>query len=345
MKRILTQVAALLAGTLCLAGSAVAKTYTMKIGFVTINDSNHLLANWQKKYLEEKSNGRLKVKVYPAAQLGKIPRQIEGVQLGTQEAFHIPPGFFLGINKGLMVVDTPGLFDSIHHQSLAVNHPIVRDHFRTLAQKAGVIGNVLWSAGDTSVATVKPFKTLADMRGRKIRVLATPLERAVMAKMGATGVPMPYSEVLPAMQRNVVDGVRSGIIVMYPSKFYTAAKHVTLTQQGQILCWQALSIAWLKTLPADLNKMIVTAGKLSTIHAARWGNDMTRQAEKDWAKVGSVYRLPAADQKKLRQLTSTIGDEILGNDPKTKPTYELMKKAVVATRGMELEAGLKKFLE
>ena len=244
-----------------------------------------------------------------------------------------------------MVVDTPGLFDSIHHQSLAVNHPIVRDHFRTLAQKAGVIGNVLWSAGDTSVATVKPFKTLADMRGRKIRVLATPLERAVMAKMGATGVPMPYSEVLPAMQRNVVDGVRSGIIVMYPSKFYTAAKHVTLTQQGQILCWQALSIAWLKTLPADLNKMIVTAGKLSTIHAARWGNDMTRQAEKDWAKVGSVYRLPAADQKKLRQLTSTIGDEILGNDPKTKPTYELMKKAVVATRGMELEAGLKKFLE
>jgi TRAP-type C4-dicarboxylate transport system substrate-binding protein len=345
VKRILTPVAALLAGTLCLAGSAVAKTYTMKIGFVTINDSNHLLANWQKKYLEEKSNGRLKVKVYPAAQLGKIPRQIEGVQLGTQEAFHIPPGFFLGINKGLMVVDTPGLFDSIHHQSLAVNHPIVRDHFRTLAQKAGVIGNVLWSAGDTSVATVKPFKTLADMRGRKIRVLATPLERAVMAKMGATGVPMPYSEVLPAMQRNVVDGVRSGIIVMYPSKFYTAAKHVTLTQQGQILCWQALSIAWLKTLPADLNKMIVTAGKLSTIHAARWGNDMTRQAEKDWAKVGSVYRLPAADQKKLRQLTSTIGDEILGNDPKTKPTYELMKKAVVATRGMDLEAGLKKFLE
>ena len=345
MKRILTPVAALLAGTLCLAGSAVAKTYTMKIGFVTINDSNHLLANWQKKYLEEKSNGRLKVKVYPAAQLGKIPRQIEGVQLGTQEAFHIPPGFFLGINKGLMVVDTPGLFDSIHHQSLAVNHPIVRDHFRTLAQKAGVIGNVLWSAGDTSVATVKPFKTLADMRGRKIRVLATPLERAVMAKMGATGVPMPYSEVLPAMQRNVVDGVRSGIIVMYPSKFYTAAKHVTLTQQGQILCWQALSIAWLKTLPAELNKMIVPAGKLSTLHAARWGNDMTRQAEKDWAKVGSVYRLPAADQKKLRQLTSTIGDEILGNDPKTKPTYELMKKAVVATRGMKLEAGLKKFLE
>ncbi len=133
--------------------------------------------------------------------------------------------------------------------------------------------------------------------------------------------------------------------MMYPSKFYTAAKHVTLTQQGQILCWQALSMAWLKTLPADLNKMIVTAGKLSTIHAARWGNDMTRQAEKDWAKVGSVYRLPAADQKKLRQLTSTIGDEILGNDPKTKPTYELMKKAVVATRGMELEAGLKKFLE
>lgn len=345
MERNLTPIAALMVGALCLAGSATAKTYTMKIGFATINDSNHMLATWQKKYLEKHSNGRIKVKVYPAAQLGKIPRQIEGVQLGTQEAFHIPPGFFLGINKGLMVVDTPGLFDSIDHQSLAVNHPIVREHFRNLAKKAGVIGNVLWSAGDTSVATVKPFKTLADMKGRKIRVLATPLERAVMAKMGATGVPMPYSEVLPAMQRSVVDGVRSGIIVMYPSKFYTAARHITLTQQGQILCWQALSAVWLKTLPDDLKKLIDKAGRESTVHAANWGRNMTRQAEKDWAKVGTVHRLPAADQKKLRQLTSTIGDEILANDPKTKPTYELMKKAVAATRGMELEAGLKKFLK
>ena len=94
MKRILTPVAALLAGTLCLAGSAVAKTYTMKIGFVTINDSNHLLANWQKKYLEEKSNGRLKVKVYPAAQLGKFRARSKGFSLERRKLSIFPLGFF-----------------------------------------------------------------------------------------------------------------------------------------------------------------------------------------------------------------------------------------------------------
>ena len=86
---------------------AQAKTYNMKIGMVTINDSNHFSANWMKKEIEAKSNGRIKVGVFPAAQLGKIPRQIEAIQLGTQEVFMIPPGFFIGIDKRFMVTDAP----------------------------------------------------------------------------------------------------------------------------------------------------------------------------------------------------------------------------------------------
>ena len=50
-----------------------------------------------------------------------------------------------------------------------------------------------------------------------------------MRQLGAAGTPMAYSEVLPAIQRRVLDGASSAITVMGPSKFYTAAKYITPT--------------------------------------------------------------------------------------------------------------------
>ena len=88
-----------------------------------------------KKDIEEKSGGRIKVGVFPAAQLGKIPRQIEGIQLGTQEAFMIPPGFFIGIDKRFMVTDAPGMFTDEKHATRAVNQPEFLRYFHKWSEK------------------------------------------------------------------------------------------------------------------------------------------------------------------------------------------------------------------
>ena len=331
MKRSILVVAALAAGTALSSGALAQKSFTMKIGMPTINDSNHFSALWVKKEVEAKSNGRIQVKVFPAGQLGKIPRQIEGIQLGTQEAFNIPPGFFVGIERAFMVTDAPGIFDDISHAHRAVNHPPFREKFGKLGAKKGFTANYLWACGNTSIATIAPFKTLEDIKGRKIRVLATPLERAFISKLGATGVPMPYTEVLPAMQQRVIDGVRSAIIVMYPSKFYTVAKHITLTGMGQITCGQFLSNAWLQKLPSDLRDIVFAAGRGVTPHAGKWGVDLTKKAEEDWARDANAYRLSDEDQAKLRRLSAPIADEILANDPRTKEMYALLKEAIAAT--------------
>ena len=332
MKRSIFVVAALAACATVSSGALAQKTFTMKIGMPTINDSNHFSALWMKKEVEAKSNGRIQVRVFPAGQLGKIPRQIEGIQLGTQEAFNIPPGFFVGIERAFMVTDAPGIFDDISHAHRAVNHPPFREKFGKLGAKKGFTANYLWACGNTSIATIAPFKTLEDIKGRKIRVLATPLERAFISKLGATGVPMPYTEVLPAMQQRVIDGVRSAIIVMYPSKFYTVAKHITLTGMGQITCGQFLSNAWLQKLPSDLRDIVFAAGRGVTPHAGNWGVDLTKKAEENWARDANVYRLTKEDRDELRRLAAPIADEILADDPRTKEMYALLKEAVAATR-------------
>ena len=333
MKRLLVASAALAAASaLAIAPAQAQKTINMKIGMVTVNDSNHFVANWQKKYIEEKSGGRIKVGVFPAAQLGKIPRQIEGIQLGTQEAFNIPPGFFIGIDKRFMVTDAPGLFDDEAHAHRAINTPAFHSKFTRMGESKGFIINTLWACGGTSIATVKPFTKLDELKGRKIRVLATPLEREVIKAMGATGVPMPYSEVLPGMQRGTIDGVRSSIGVMFPSKFWTVAKHITLTGMGQITCGQFMSTAWMKTLPSDLRDIVVESGKLVTPMGGEWGAGQNRQAEEGWAKEATVHRLTEAELAELRSRVTPIADKILGEDPATKDMYAMLKEAVAATR-------------
>jgi len=335
MKKINAVFAAAAAAAAVLSAGAVgAKTINMKIGMVTINDSNHNTSNWMKKEIEAKTNGRIKVGVFPAAQLGKIPRQIEAIQLGTQEVFMIPPGFFIGIDKRFMVTDAPGMFTDEKHATRAVNQPEFFNTFSQMGANKGFVLMSMWGCGGTSIATLKPFKKLADLKGRKIRVLATPLERAVIGSLGATGVPIPYSEVLPSLQRKTIDGVRSSIGVMHPSKFWTVAKSITLTGMAQITCGSFASTAWLNKLPSDLKKIVMDVAKASTKHAGKWGHDLTRAAEKNWAseKGTAVYRLSDAEQAELIKRVRPIGDKILGQDPKTKDIFALLKKVAAATR-------------
>ena len=134
------------------------------------------------------------------------------------------------------------------------------------------------------------------------------------------------------MQQRVIDGARSAVIVMYPSKFHTVAKHITLTGMGQITCGQFLSNAWLKKLPGDLRDIVFEAGRGVTPHAGKWGVDLTKKAEESWARDANAYRLSKEDQDKLRPLSAPIADEILADDPRTKEMYALLKEAVAATR-------------
>jgi TRAP-type transport system periplasmic protein len=79
------------------AARAQDKTYVMKLGTATINESQH---EWCKRFaamVEKDSGGRIKPEIYPASQLGPIPREIEGVQFGAIQGYVGPPEFLVGV--------------------------------------------------------------------------------------------------------------------------------------------------------------------------------------------------------------------------------------------------------
>src|ERR1700758_5870516 len=100
--------------TFCLgAAHAQDKTYVMKVTTPTINDGPHLLAKNFAAAVERDSGGRIKSEVYPASQLGSIPRQIEGVQFGAIQVANVPPEFYSRIDERLVENDASRLAETV----------------------------------------------------------------------------------------------------------------------------------------------------------------------------------------------------------------------------------------
>jgi TRAP-type C4-dicarboxylate transport system substrate-binding protein len=328
MKRTIV-IAAALTLSVALATTADAASYTMRIGMVTINDAQHTFA---KKYAEElgkRTKGEIKVEVFPAAQLGGIPTQIENIKLGVQAGFAAPPGFFSGINKAFEVPDAPGIYKSFWHAQNAFQDAAFRNKYLALADKAGIVGVALWNYGPTSIASLNAIRKIDDMKGLKIRVLATKMESKLASVLGMTGVPMNYPDVLPALQQKTIDGCRSAISVMAASKFYTTTKYITVIEDGTIPSGLWISKVWLAKLPKPLQDAVMKTGRDLETWAGQNAKGFIDRAAKVWTdKGGEVIKLSAADQAEVIKRLAPLGDEFLATDPATKDMYALLKKSL-----------------
>jgi TRAP-type C4-dicarboxylate transport system substrate-binding protein len=220
------------AGLLWSAEASAQATFKCSTG--TVNDAQH---EWCKRLvarMEIVTNGALKGQVFPAGQLGGTPQQIQGVGLGTIEAFLSPPDFLVGIDPRFMALTAPYLFDSLDHQFRVLNDPEFRDKFLSLGESKGYKGISLLAYGPVGIALRTPAHSPDDLKGKKIRINATPIEQAMMGAFGASGVPMGLVEALQAAQQGVVDGVQSALPAITNFKFYELTKYHINTQHFYI---------------------------------------------------------------------------------------------------------------
>src|SRR5471032_522937 len=127
-----------IAAVMLLAGAASAQQFTMKLSSPTVNDAPH---EWMKAFkagVETRSNGRIKVEIYPANQLGQIPATVDGVALGTIEMTTPAVGFLIGLEPRFETFDAAGLFDSIEHGEKVLNDPEIRKRLAAFGETKGV---------------------------------------------------------------------------------------------------------------------------------------------------------------------------------------------------------------
>src|SRR5277367_2864946 len=149
------------------------KTFVMKITTPTLNAAPDRFAKNFGAAVEKDSGGRIKAEVYPASQLGSIPRQIEGTQFGAIQCAVIPPEFFVGVDERFEVMAAPGLVDSMAHGQRVAADPAALKMMLGLGADKGLHGVALFMNAPSSVIAKTPIRHLADFKGKKIRVLAS----------------------------------------------------------------------------------------------------------------------------------------------------------------------------
>jgi TRAP-type transport system periplasmic protein len=299
-----------------LQSANAAPQFVMKFGTATYKESQHQFILFYKEALEKASGGRIEVRVYPRSELGPIPREIDGLQLGTQEAYIGPADFYVGVDPRYGVFSTPTLFKNNDHASATVMDPELNKYILDVGKPKGLIGIATFGLGASNYAAKNPIMTLADFKGKKLRVNATAMEREKMRRLGATAVPMPLSEVLPSLQRGVIDGTMSGTSIFVAFKFNDVVKVITQTNDTMLVSLAVVSKAWYDKLPPDLQKMVVDAGHETQMKTHLWEQNFTKGLNKKWEQMGgTVHMLSAADHAKMMDLLKTVGDDTSKDQP------------------------------
>ena len=316
------------AALFAVAAPAPAADFTMKIGTATRSGDKNVWMERFKERVEKRTNGRVAVQLFPASQLGANPRQIEGVQMGTIEAWIGPPAFAKGLDPRLEVIDAPGEWRDAKHAFESITDPEFRDPYLAVAEPKGLKGISLWTSSVARVVTKnRPIRTLEDFKGQKIRVLASAMEMETLKKVGASPVPMPPSDVLPALQQGVIDGVQSALVIFVPFQYWTAAKYLTETDVAFINSAAFVSKVWWDKLPADIRSIMAEEGKRLEGEMFNWSLEDNKHMREVWLKNGGVIvDFPAGERAKFMKIAKTVGPAVVGDHPEMKKMYELMEK-------------------
>ena len=319
----------------CAAAAAqeTARVYVMKLATATLNDAQH---EWMRRFavaIERRSGGRIKAELYPASQLGSTPRMIEGTQLGSIQMYIGPPEFFVGVDQRFELMSAAGLFEGEQHAVKVATDPEFSKAFLAIGASRGLIGASLFIGGPAAFATRAPLRTVADFKGKKIRVLASPFQMEQITRVGGTGVPLSLGDVLPALQQGTIDGALGAVQVFTPLGYYDTTKYLNETGQAFVFSLAAMSRRWFDALPADLKAMVLATAQEVGAEVNPWNVDFLARQRRTWVeKGGEIDMLSAADHAELMAKTGTIGDDIVRTKPELKPLWDLLRAAANRTR-------------
>ena len=295
----------------------------MKVASATIND---VIFFWMKQFktaVEARAAGRIKVELYPASQLGAIPRMVEGVALGTIECFVTASSFLTSLDARFEIFDVPGVLNDTAHAQRVFSDADFRRTATGFGGSKDIESISFFMHSPQGIVSRKPIATLDDFARRKIRVLSTPLQIEPLRKLGAAPVPMPLSEVMPALQNGAIDGFIAASTVFSALKFYDAAKFQTLLPQWPVIVVAACNKGWLQRLPPDLRALVTEEASKAEAPTNAFGAADIQSARTIWTQNGGqLISLSPADSAAFIKQVNDSATAILKDNAAVRAEFD-----------------------
>mgnify|MGYP004493715679 CR=1 FL=1 len=311
---------------LCVLPTALADEaeITLRIGHGSAENLDHPITihcNAMKEYIEEKSNGRIKVEIYPGGQLGDTKSLFEMVQMGMLDFTICPVPMMGAFTDALVGMDMPYLFQG--------DYELI---YKALKSDAGreMLANVEADTGVKALGysfhcwrhffTNKQITCLEDCKGMKLRVMETPIQQAIFSSLGFAPVAIALPDLYQSIQQGTVDGATFDFIGGVTENYYEICKYVTKSGHIAFSSITAMSPVTFDGMSAEDQQLM--------IDAAAYAEDVTYEKVKE---LEPIY------EQKLKDL----GVEVIEID--LEPFYEATK--VVHEKFSAESERVKKFVD
>ena len=300
----------------------------VKLGVVTKPGSaQNIAAEKFKELIEQRSNGNIKIQIFHSASLGNETEILQQVQMNTVQMAIITGGPFDTFDPIVRVVNYPFLFKSNEQADQILDGPLGAQILKSL-ESSGFKGLCFSENGFRNLTNNKrPVKSPEDVKGLKIRVMASTIHKAIWQDLGANPTPMPWP-IYTELEQGVIDGQENPLWVMEVYKFYEIQKYMTLTRHVYSFHIDVASLKWWKTLDSKTQDMIQKAMYEAAVFQRKQNRD-NNAARLKFLKEKGMKVEEHPDIAAFRAKVANLKDMDLYSDPKV---HDLLLKMLKATQ-------------
>ncbi|NOX34738.1 MAG: TRAP transporter substrate-binding protein [Deltaproteobacteria bacterium] len=316
----------MLAVTLFLfSGNAFAVT-KVKLGVVTKPGSaQNIVAEKFKELIEQRSNKKFEIKIYHSASLGNETEILQQVQMNTIQMAIVTGGPFDTFDPITRVINYPFLFKNSAQADKILDGPLGAQILKSL-ESHGFKGLSFSENGFRNLTNSKhPVRTPDDVKGLKIRVMASAIHKAIWKALGANPTPMPWP-IYTELEQKVIDGQENPLWVMEVYKFYEIQKYMSLTRHVYSYHIDVASLKWWKTLDKNDQDMIRKAMYEAAVYQ-RKDNRSKNAARLKFLKEKGMQVVEHPDIAAFRAKVANLKNMDIYKDPKVQDMLLKIMKA------------------
>ncbi|GGK02492.1 C4-dicarboxylate ABC transporter [Lentibacillus kapialis] len=304
------------------AKSDKGKTYTVNIAFGNQPDEpiGKLASKW-KELAEEKSEGRLKLKLYPSSQLGAEKDVVEQAVTGNNVIVMAGYDFLMDYVPDAGILTAPYLvedFDELQYLTKTDWFEGIRDDLRK--QNIEII-NPTTVYGERHLLTNKKVTSPEDLKGLKIRVPDNQMSIKTFNAMGASATPYPLGELYTALQQGLVNGAENPLPVLQGVKAHEVSKHLSLTGHQKFITSWITGTEFIETIPDDLVQILRETGNEANKYARGVLEDESATVLEEFKAAG--VKVHEVDTEAFKEKVQSVYNEF----PKWTPgLYDEIQK-------------------
>jgi len=313
------------------AGAAAEKTqkvYTMQIGHAQpVDNPRHISLEAFKKIVEEKTNGGIKVELYPAGQLGTEKEMLEQTCSGVIQGFR--GGQFDFLPK-LLIFSLPFLTENSDEITRLMSSDFAKDVCKDSQKDGALILGLGDAGGYRQFSNGKhPITKPSDLVGLKMRTNGMDTIDKTFKALGASTVSVPYNDLYMALKTGVADGQENPWVNVTGMKFYEVQKYFTAINYQFHPDPFYVNVQWFNSLPAEYQKVLRDATdemfKINNQKIAEMQNGALDTIKKN----AEVYELTPAEREEFKKAVQVVYDQYLAEGRLTQQELDTMR-AIVA---------------